>query len=164
MPLRSSILTSYYQQDGNHSPVTGGEGTEQLSNVAPIIYVHVPIDTVRSIDVSAGVDFYSSASSDNIDNPYLSPNHVSGASANDIRQHYSLSYSKANNQKATKNTYSIAASSEYDVTSISGGYTFEKENAKKQREFSLGVRYFFDDWKRIYPVELRNGTTEYLKL
>jgi hypothetical protein len=160
--IEINILSSYYQQDGIHSPVTGGEGTEQLSNIAPSIYVYVPIDTLRSINIGAGVDFYSSASSDNIDNPYLSPNHVSGASADDIRHHYSFSYSKANNQKLTKNTYKIAASSEYDVTSISGGYTFEKENKKKQRELSVGINYFFDDWKRIYPVELRNGTTEYL--
>ena len=123
--IEISILSSYYEQEGIHSPVTGGLGTEQLSNIAPVIYVHVPIDTVRSIDVSAGVDFYSSASSDNIDNPYLSNNHISGASANDIRQHYSFTYGKKNNAKRSQKSFQVAASSEYDVTSISGGFSFD---------------------------------------
>lgn len=154
------FLSSYYEQDGIHSPVTGGTGTEKLSNVAPTVYVHVPIDSLKSIDVNAGVDFYSSASSDNIDNPYLSENHVSGASANDIRQYYSFTYSKKNKKK-NENSYNIGASSEYDVTSLSTSYTFNKKG-KKNREFLIGAKYFFDDWKLIYPIELRNGTNELL--
>ena len=160
-PIEVNILSSYYRQDGNHSPVTGGQGTEQLSNIAPTVYVHIPLDSVSDIDINAGVDFYSSASSDNIDNPYLSSKHISGASSADIRQYYSLSYSKEN-EKKSRNSYTIGASSEYDVTSLSAGFSFEKENRKKQRGFSLGAKYFFDDWKLIYPVELRNGTKQYL--
>ena len=162
--IEVSILSSYYEQDGIHSPVTGGNGTEKLSNIAPVIYVHVPLDSVKSIDVSAGVDFYSSASSDNIDNPYLSNNHISGASANDIRQHYSFTYGKKNLQKRSEKSFQIAASSEYDVTSISGGFSFGRESKNKQRQFSLTTKYFFDDWKRIYPVELRNGPNELLSV
>lgn len=160
--IEVSILSSYYEQDGIHSPVTGGQGTERLSNIAPVVYVHVPMDSIRSIDVSAGVDFYSSASSDNIDNPYLSNNHISGASASDIRQHYSFTYGKKNLSKQSNNSFMIAASSEYDVTSLSAGYLFDKKSANKQRDFAFSGKYFFDDWKRIYPAELRDGTTEYL--
>ena len=160
--IEISILSSYYEQDGIHSPVTGGTGTELLSNIAPVVYVHVPISPTKSIDVSAGVDFYSSASSDNIDNPYLSNNHISGASADDIRQHYSFTYSKKNIEKRSQKSFTIGASSEYDVTSLSGGFTFEKESKNKQREFAFSTKYFFDDWKRIYPAELRNGSVELL--
>jgi hypothetical protein len=160
--IEITILSSYYEQDGIHSPVTGGLGTEKLSNIAPVVYVHVPLDSVKSIDVTAGVDFYTSASSDNIDNPYLSDNHISGASADDIRQHYSFTYSKKNNQKRNENSFVIAASSEYDVTSISGGYGYSKESKNKARQFAFSGKYFFDDWKRIYPVELRNGSNELL--
>ncbi len=46
-----SFLTSYYIQDGNHSPVTGGIGTEKLTNIAPSIVLNVPIDTVHSISL-----------------------------------------------------------------------------------------------------------------
>ena len=160
--IEVTFLSSYYEQDGMHSPVTGGSGTEQLSNAAPLVYVHIPLDTVRDLDIKAGVDFYSSASSDNIDNPYLSDNHISGASASDIRQHYSISYSKENKQKQFKNSYMLAASSEYDVTSLSAGYTFEKQSKDKQRDFLVGAKYFFDDWKLIYPAELRNGSQQLL--
>ncbi len=159
-PIEVSFLTSYYQQDGVHSPVTGGSGTEQLSNIAPVVYVYVPLDSGKAIGASAGVDFYSSASSDNIDNPYLSGNHISGASANDIRHHYTLSYSHG--KHGNKHTYKLGASSEYDVTSLSGGYSFERTSTNQQRGFSAGINYFFDDWKLIYPVELRNGTVQYL--
>jgi hypothetical protein len=161
-PIEINIIGNYYEQDGIHSPVTGGLGTEVLNNIAPSVYVHLPLDSIRTLDINAGVDFYSSASSDNIDNPYFSASHVSGASASDVRQYYSLSYSKKNNQKATSNAFLVGFSSEYDVTSFSAGYTFEKANKKKGREFSISTKYFFDDWKLIYPVELRNGTVEYL--
>ena len=64
------FLFNYYEQDGIHSPVTGGLGTEKLNNIAPSVIVNIPIDTLRSISYSGGVDYYSSASSDNINNPY----------------------------------------------------------------------------------------------
>ena len=83
--IEVSFIGSYYEQDGNHSPVTGGIGTEQLDNVAPSIVVVVPIDTVREVSFNGGIDVYSSASSDNINNPYVLPNHVSSASARDTR-------------------------------------------------------------------------------
>lgn len=157
-----SFIASYYQQDGIHSPVTGGQGTEQLSNVAPIIYVNIPLDTVRVLSASAGVDFYTSASSDNIDNPYLSDNQISGASANDIRHHYTLAYTKKKTEKRSSNTWKAGLSSEYDVTSLSAGYGFEKDSKNKMWTTTLGAMYFFDDWKLIYPVELRAGNKQYL--
>ena len=32
-PIEIDILSSYYSQDGIHSPVTGGRGTESLSDL-----------------------------------------------------------------------------------------------------------------------------------
>ena len=124
-PIEISLITNYYEQTGNNSPVTGGRGTETLNNIAPSLYVHIPVDSIQSWDVNAGVDFYSSASSDNIDNPYLQSNHISGASADDIRQYYSLSYSRKNLSKHSKIKYQVGASSEYDVTSLSTSIGFE---------------------------------------
>lgn len=161
-PIEISLITNYYEQDGIHSPVTGGTGTEQLSNIAPSVYVHIPMMNDRALDVNAGVDYYTSASSDNIDNPYLNSNHISGASAADIRQYYTITYSKKNKEKQNGVKYLIGASSEYDVTSLSAGIGFDKQNKKKGREWSINAKYFFDDWKLIYPVELRNGATQLL--
>ena len=44
------FLFNYYEQDGNHSPVTGGQGTESLTNTAPSLLVNIPIDTTRYIN------------------------------------------------------------------------------------------------------------------
>lgn len=43
-PIDIYFVSSYYEQDGNHSPVTGGTGTEKLTNIAPTVYVHIPLD------------------------------------------------------------------------------------------------------------------------
>ena len=61
-----NFLFNYYEQEGNHSAVTGGIGTEALTNMAPMIQVNVPIDSVHIVNVSLGEDYYSSASSNKI--------------------------------------------------------------------------------------------------
>ncbi|MCB0300141.1 MAG: hypothetical protein KDE52_08805, partial [Calditrichaeota bacterium] len=76
--IEVDFLVNYYQQDGDHAAVTGGNGTEKLHDTAPMIIVNVPIGN-NSLNVATGVDFYSSASSDNID-PIRS-----GASGSDAR-------------------------------------------------------------------------------
>ena len=61
--IEVNFIASYYEQDGNHSPVTGGIGTESLTNMAPTLSIKVPLDSFRTLNVDGGVDFYSSASS-----------------------------------------------------------------------------------------------------
>ena len=156
--IEIDILSSYYEQDGTHSPVTGGKGTEELSNIAPSIIINVPIDTVRSIKLIGGVDVYSSASSDNINNPLLKTNHVSSASAQDARGYGSITYKKKNNQKKSSKSYTIGGSGEYDVVSASLGFGYTKASKNNNREFAVKGKYYFDNWKLIYPTELRNGT------
>jgi len=51
-----NFLFNYYEQEGNHSAVTGGIGTEALTNMAPMIQVNVPIDSVHIVNVSLGED------------------------------------------------------------------------------------------------------------
>jgi hypothetical protein len=160
--IEVTFLGSYYEQDGNHSPVTGGTGTELLDNVAPSVIVNVPIDTVRSVSLNGGVDFYSSASSDNINNPFLLSNHVSSASAHDTRFYGTLGYKHKNNQKNTIKGFDVGYSQEYDVMSIQAGLNYAKSSADHNREINFKVKYFYDDWKLIYPVEFRNSTQELL--
>jgi hypothetical protein len=160
--IEVTFLSSYYEQDGNHSPVTGGVGTEVLDNIAPSIIVNVPLDTVRSIAVNAGVDFYSSASSDNINNPFLLSDHVSSASAHDTRYYATLGYKRKNNQKNTIKGLDLGFSNEYDVLSIQAGLSYAKSSADHNREINFKAKYFYDDWKLIYPVEFRNGPEQLL--
>ncbi len=156
------FLFNYYEQDGIHSPVTGGLGTEKLNNIAPSVMVNIPIDTLRSISYSGGVDYYSSASSDNINNPYLQADHISSASASDFRVYSKLGFKQKNKKKKTAYTGDLGMSFEFDVASVSVGGGFSKISKDENKEFSLKGAYFFDNWKLIYPIEHRNGGLDYL--
>src|SRR6056300_1532380 len=62
-------LFSYYTQEGNNAAVTGGEGTEALTNAAPTMVVQIPIGENGILSVDAGISAYTSASSSNV-NPF----------------------------------------------------------------------------------------------
>ncbi|MFT5824138.1 MAG: hypothetical protein ACI8ZM_005404 [Crocinitomix sp.] len=160
--IEVSFLGSYYEQDGNHSAVTGGVGTEYLTNIAPSVVIKFPIDTVHTINVDGGVDFYSSASSDNINNPFGDPNHVSGASAKDERVYVNLGIKKKNNQKHNSKGLSLGVSDEFDVFSMSVGGSLSKSSKDENNELSVKLKYYFDSWKLIYPIEFRNGDIAHL--
>ncbi|MBF9253696.1 DUF3570 domain-containing protein [Pontibacter sp. 172403-2] len=149
-PADVNILASYYTQDGDHSPVTGGIGTEQLTDVTPTIIVNVPLDTVTSLHVNFGMDFYSSASTDNID-----PFEVSSASSSDTRTHINIGLSRNNNLHHVIRSINIGASKEYDYTSFSVGAGWTKGSRDGNRELSLAGEIFMDAIKVIYPIELR---------
>lgn len=155
------FVSSYYEQAGNNSPVTGGVGTEKLSDIANVLTINIPVDTIRSLSVKGGVDFYSSASSDNIDNQLILDNHISGASASDTRGYFTIGGKIKNNQKHTTKGISLGFSKEYDVTSLSIGGSYSKASKDNNREVSFNANYFYDTWKLIYPFELRgNGIDE----
>lgn len=157
-----SFIASYYTQEGTHSAVTGGTGTEQLTNSAPSVIIKLPVDSLTTLNIDAGVDFYSSASSDNINNPYNDIAHVSGASAKDARAYFNLGFKKKNKEKHSAYSSLIGLSSEFDVLSLSAGGGVSKATKNDNYEISAKVKYYFDNWKLIYPTELRNGTTEFL--
>tara|TARA_R110001583_G_scaffold1202_5_gene10058 strand:- start:14491 stop:15768 length:1278 start_codon:yes stop_codon:yes gene_type:complete len=154
-----NFLFNYYEQDGDHSPVTGGRGTEKLENIAPTFVVHIPMDSVSSLDLNFGIDIYSSASTDNID---IFDGNKSGASGKDVRAHINASYNR--NLIQSGNAYSLMAgfSQEYDVSSLNFGGSYTINSKDKNRSLSLDALYMNDTWTLIYPVELRNGT-EWLK-
>lgn len=74
--IEIDILTSYYTQDGKNAAVTGGIGTEELSDFATDVKISIPINADAILTISATVSAYSSASSSNL-NPW------SGASKGD---------------------------------------------------------------------------------
>lgn len=155
-----NFISSYYQQDGQHSAVTGGAGTEELTNIAPSININIPFDPSSVLNINGGVDFYSSASTDNIDNPYLQPDYFSGPSAHDARAYGTLKYDK---KYGTKRAGVLAGlSSEFDVNSYHGGLSFGLSSNDNNRGLEISASYYYDDWRLIYPSELRTGTEAYL--
>src|SRR6188508_3258645 len=93
----ANLVSSYYRQDGNNSAVTGGIGTEKLTDLSNTIDVKLTRwdkkERKHSFDFEFGFDHYSSASSDNVD-----PNTISGASHADSRFFPSLNWSMENQQ------------------------------------------------------------------
>jgi hypothetical protein len=145
------FLMGYYQQDGNNAAVTGGIGTEKLNDLATIVVVNVPLDSVQTLNITVGADYYSSASTDNIDN------NVSSASSQDLRAYTNVSYSRKNLRRGETVSFGLGFSNEYDYTSFSGRAGFAKEWNEGNSELSLSGQAFFDNWQIIFPIELRQS-------
>ena len=73
------LLMSYYNQDGVHSPVGGGIGSEELTDVTPTIVITMPLNDDDVLTIDMGLSAYTSASSSNI-NPFNSNSSTTGAS------------------------------------------------------------------------------------
>ncbi|MGZ8525792.1 MAG: DUF3570 domain-containing protein, partial [Chitinophagaceae bacterium] len=67
----ANLVSSYYHQDGNNSAVTGGTGTEKLTDYSASFDVKLSKWDRRSrkhnFNVEVGIDHYTSASSDKVD-------------------------------------------------------------------------------------------------
>ena len=143
-----SVLFSYYQQDGNNSPVTGGLGTELLTDLTSKIIVNLVLDDKNTISIDGGFDLYSSASTDNIDD------FVSSASSKDKRIHSNFGYSRKAKNNVTWGL-KVGGSTEYDYNSLQlSGYVSKTSN-DGNRTFGLSGQAFIDKWEIIYPSELR---------
>jgi hypothetical protein len=151
-----NLVSSYYQQDGNNSAVTGGIGTEELTDIALMIDIRL-INYTKSgkkqtFDVEAGVDHYTSASSDRID---MDAN--SSASSADNRFYPSLNYTIENEAKGNTFGAGVSSSTEYDYQSFGGNISYAKKTRDRNGEFTARFQAFLDQLKLILPVELRTG-------
>jgi hypothetical protein len=97
------------------------------------------------------MDFYSSASTDNIDF------NVSSASKSDLRTHLNVGISRRNSLTRITKSLMLGGSTEYDYQSLSVGAGWAKESLDGNREFSLAGMIFYDTWTLIYPEELRGN-------
>ena len=75
------FLLSYYNQDGSKSAVSGGIGSEKLTDLATNIVIAMPLNDDSILTVDLGISAYSSASSSNI-NPFNATG-ASGAGGDD---------------------------------------------------------------------------------
>ena len=152
-----NFVSGYYSQDGNNSAVTGGIGTEQLTDFANTIELHfVRTDKqqrLHNINFELGIDHYSSASSDQID-----PSTISSASSADTRYYPSLGYSIKDEKKGYSAGIIGSFSKEYDYTSLGLGLNFSKNSKDNNREFAVKLQAYFDTWSVILPIELRKNS------
>ncbi|QIL75001.1 DUF3570 domain-containing protein [Hymenobacter sp. HDW8] len=151
-----NILSSYYSQDGNRGAVEGGIGTQQLTDVTPTIILNVPLDSVTRVSANLGMDYYSSASTDRIDQV------LSSASSQDTRYHLDLGLARQLADKRTIVGVGGGFSKEYDYTSFNVTGSWARASADGNRELSVAGQAFFDRATLILPIELRvNGGGEH---
>jgi hypothetical protein len=158
------LLLSYYNQDGVHSAVSGGTGSEKLSDIASNIVVALPLNDDDVLTFDVGISAYTSASSSNI-NPYdasgvsgtASPSPwqaSSGASKSDQLATVSANYSHNSDNRNNIWNADVSFSNEYDYTSIGFGGGFTKLFNEKNTEISIKANAYLDQWRPIYPTEL----------
>lgn len=149
-----NLVSSYYQQDGHNSAVTGGIGTEKLTDLAQSFDLVLKTTDRRNRQHTLAFDFnidhYTSASSDNID-----PLTVSSASRSDTHIYPSISWSVHDDARRTTRGLSFAYSTEYDYKSYGINLNWAKASVDNNREISLKAGAFFDTWAVIIPPELR---------
>lgn len=169
------FLLSYYKQDGTHSAVGGGVGSEDLSDIASNIIVSMPLNADDVLTIDVGISAYTSASSSNI-NPFESSNKTnsgasdsnsansypegtpwlasSGASASDQLASVNANYSHSSDDRNTIWNADVSFSNEYDYTSIGFGGGMTKLFNQKNTEVSIKANAYLDQWRPIYPTEL----------
>jgi Protein of unknown function (DUF3570) len=155
------FLASYYKQDGLHSAVSGGIGSEKLTDIASNIIVAIPMNDDDILTVDAGISAYTSASSSNI-NPFDSnkPNPwqaSSGASAQDALASLVVNYSHSSDDRNFIWNADVSVSSEYDYFSLGFGGGITKLFNNKNSEISLKGNAYLDTWQPIYPIEFRDN-------
>lgn len=165
------FLLSYYNQDGKHSAVGGGIGSEKLSDIASNIIVAVPLNEDDVLTFDAGISAYTSASSSNI-NPFETSGNTnnggsnsssiygtpwqasSGASASDQLTSLSVNYAHNSDDRNRIWNADVSFSNEYDYTSIGFGGGMTHLFNQKNTEISLKANAYLDQWRPIYPKEL----------
>lgn len=158
------FLMSYYTQDGDHAAVTGGVGTEKLTDITPTFIVAMPLNDDDVLTAEIGISAYTSASSSNIDpfdgNDPASPwVESSGASAADTWVNGNFDYSHSSDDRNTVLGTNLSVASEYDYFSIGFGGHIAKLFNQKNTEVSLRANVYIDTWKPQYPAEFRAGFT-----
>lgn len=154
-----NIVSSYYNQNGNNSAVTGGIGTEKLSDIANTFDVQLSKYGKSKIKntflFEIGIDHYTSASSDKID-----PSTISSASSADTRIYPSLNWTRLNEK--TENSYGFTGSfsTEFDYNSVGGGFNLTRVSKDKNTQFDFKLQAFLDTWTVILPIELRTGPSK----
>jgi hypothetical protein len=149
-----NFVSGYYHQDGNHSAVTGGIGTEKLSDLSNTLDIKLVRTDKRSrehsLTAEIGIDHYTSASSDKID-----PNTISSPSYSDTRIYPSVNYNIKNPANGFSFGGGLSFSNEFDYHSFGAALQLAKSSADNNTEINLKLQAYLDKWRVIYPIELR---------
>jgi len=177
------FLSSYYNQDGTHAAVSGGLGTEKLSDFASNIVVAVPLNDDDVLTFDVGLSAYTSASSSNV-NPFMNSTKSystssgasgqvstttvntsppvgtpwqasSGASKGGTLYALNANYAHSSDNRNFIWNADMSLSKEFNYGSFGFGGGVTKLFNDKNSEISLKTNIYLDNWKIIYPTELK---------
>ena len=150
------FVSSYYSQNGDHSAVTGGIGTEKVTDIANGLTLNF-VKTDRNqnkntLQVGLGFDYHTAASQ-----AYVSKTGASSPSG--TRLYPSLDYTIESAK--TGNTFGVGAyySNEFNYKSLGGDVHFSLKTPDKNGEFSAKLQGYFDQVTLIYPSEFEPAST-----
>lgn len=161
--IEVDILSSYYSQDGENAAVSGGLGTEELTDATGTIIISIPLNEDDVLTIDAGVSAYTSASSSNV-GPFDGNNAAdpfvasSGASSADTWANFTTSYSHTSDDRNQIWSALASVSAEYDYFSVGFGGSYTKLFNERNTELSIKGSVYLDSWNAIYPNELRSFT------
>jgi hypothetical protein len=151
-----NLVSGYYKQDGNHSAVTGGIGTQKLNDISNVIDLKfIKLDDITgnkyNLGLELGVDHHTAASQ-----AYISK---SGASSpQGTRVYPSLNWKV---EKPNKTTIGIGASysGEFNYHSYSINAQAGKTSKSGNTEVNFKAQAFFDKVTLIQPSEFAPKTS-----
>jgi hypothetical protein len=147
-----NIVSGYYSQSGDHSPVTGGIGTQQLTDISNTITLKMANWDIsghkHSYELELGIDHHSAASS-----AFVSKTGASKKGGTRIYPSYT--YKVENEEKRTSFGIGASYSHEYTYVSYGGNIQFSKKSKDNNREFDAKAHVYLDRVKMVEPSELR---------
>jgi hypothetical protein len=151
-----NLVSSYYWQNGDHSAVTGGIGTEKVTDISNGIDLKMvwgdPKVKQNSLTFGLGIDHHTSASA-----AYVN---LSGASnTGGSRVYPSIDWTTENVRKGNSFGIGTYYSGEYNYQSLGADIHFSQKTTDKNGEFTAKVQAYFDQVKMIYPSEFIPTTT-----
>lgn len=175
------ILSSFYHQDGDNASVTGGIGSEKLTDFAPDIIITIPLNADDILTFDVGISTYTSASSSNL-NPFdisgasedddddededddhnFNPEDVvgspwvssSGASRHDTWMSAAVTYTHNSDDRDRIWNVNGSFSREYDYNSVGLGAGYSLLSNQKNTELGVQASVYLDRWVPMYPTEL----------
>ena len=144
-----NLVSSYYSQNGDHSAVTGGIGSERVTDLANGLDIkwigYDDMQRKHTLVAGLGIDHHSSASS-----AYVSKTGASKTGGS--RVYPSINWNVENEKKGTGFGLGLYYSSEYNYHSFGLNAEYSKKT-KNNGEFDAKVTEYFDRVKLIYPSE-----------
>ncbi len=145
-----NLVSSYYWQNGDHSAVTGGIGTEKVTDISNGIDLKLVWGNSNykknTLTAGLGYDHHTSASAAFVNK--------SGASrTGGDRLYPSLDWTVENVKKGSSFGIGAYYSGEYNYNSRGADLHFSQKTADRSGEFSAKFQAYFDQVTLIYPSE-----------